>query len=66
MSQGSFGLYFSYYKVNLILSYDDGPLYSFFVNCLFMSFVLFFYTFFWGIFLTLIFKSSFYIRHIVV
>ena len=48
MSQGSFSLYF-YYKVNLILSYDDGPLYSFFVNCLFMSFALYSIHFF-GIF----------------
>ena len=58
VSQSRFSSYFSYYKVNLIPLYEDEPLYSFLVNCLFMSFVLFSIHFF----LTLIFKSSFYIR----
>ena len=46
-----------YYKVNLILSYDEGPSYSFFENCLFVSFAFSIY-----IFLTLL--RVLCIRHI--
>ena len=64
VSQSRFSSYFSYYKVNLILSYDEGPLYSFFENCLFVSFALSIY--FLVFFFNFDCKSSFYIRHIVV